>query len=271
MSTLKVIEFRPQGPGHFTKFLQFLSQKKSWNWEFEVHPKFSMDLLTPEVAGAKVAPELSKEILPQLKVLPTKVRSVECLDSFFPEDGSWYPRLFLQEAIRSVLVSQARDLDIRMPAFIVGESDEARVVGAVLAEMGISDIYLIGDEQGLRPHKDILERSQLGIHFHVLPPEELTVQAVSAGIVVNTLDLTDNKPLLTDLSYFNFMKPQGYAMDLNLLPQENLLLEEAKKAELRVLPPILIAIELTRFWLERLNVSLSIQEIQEVWTEFLKE
>lgn len=272
VSTLKIVELRPEGMGNFVKYLKFLSEQKGWGWEFEVHPEFSRDVIK-DASAVKVAPSLSSSILPQLTVLPTQVRSIECLDSFFKENSTWYPRLLLHEALRLVFVADARDLDIRAPAFVVGDGDEARIVSSVLAEMGITDIYLVGDAERLKPQKDILSRSQLGIRFHVLPPEDLTLQAVSAGVVINTVDLSTQKSLLTDLSYFNFMKQAGYALDLNILPEQNLLLEEAEKAELRVLHPVLVAVLLTRLWLDRLQVGeeLSNEDIRESWMQFLKQ
>nr|WP_295905135.1 hypothetical protein [uncultured Bdellovibrio sp.] len=272
MSTHKIVEFRPEGMGHFVRYLKFLSEKKGWGWEFEVHPEFSRDLMQGAMA-VKVAPSLSPNILPQLQVLPTLVRTLECTDSFFAENGTWYPRLLLHEALRLVFVEASNDLDIRAPAFVIGDNEEARTASSALAEMGIADIYMVGSGRKMQRQKDILSRSQLGIRFHVLPAEELTLQAVSAGIVVNTVDLSSQKSLLTDLSYFNFMSPAGYALDLNILPEHNLLLEEAVKADLRVLHPILVASVYTKLWLDRLEVGseLSHEEITESWREFLKQ
>ncbi len=272
MSTLKIVEFRPEGMGFFMRYLRTLSERKGWGWVFEVHPEFSLELLKG-ASAAKVEPSLSPQVLSYLKVLPTQVRAVEVVDSLFQEEGSWYPRLLLHESMRSVLVSNARDLDIRAPAFVVGDNEAARVVSAVLVEMGIADIYLIGDVEKLQLQKDILTRSQLGIRFHILPMEDLTLQSVSAGIVVNVVDLSQQKSLLTDLSYFNFMKGTGYALDLNLFPTHNLLLEEAERADLRVLHPVLVAEVLTSLWLERLKVATEVskQEIHESWKQFLQE
>lgn len=271
--SILIREIRPEGtPGQFIRFMQSLAAAKGWDWQFETVSEFSADVFKGATA-VQVAPSLSAEILPQMKVLPTQVRAVHVLDSFFSEDGSWYPRVLLHEALRMVLVAEARDLDIRAPAFVIGHSEEARVVASVLALMGISDVYLVGEAEGLEEHQQSLMKSHLGIRFHILPIDELTMQAVSAGIVVNTVDLSGQQALLTDLSYFNYMKGTGYALDLNLVPLQNLLLEEAEKAELRVLHPALVAEALTRLWLERLlpDHNLSNEEIRESWTRFLKE
>ncbi|KYG64340.1 hypothetical protein AZI87_13995 [Bdellovibrio bacteriovorus] len=272
MNTLKFVDIRPEGPSVFAKYLDFLSRQKSWGWVVEHHATFSAEVMEGATA-VKIAPSLSDEILPQLRVLPTQVRTSQVLDSFFQDEGGWYPRLILHEAIRSVLVQEARDLDIRAPGFVVGESKEARVAAGVLAEMGVSEIFLVGDPAVLEPQKHVLSRQQLGIRFNILNPDDLTLQAVSAGVMINTMDLRQNKSLLTDLSYFNFMKRAGYALDLNLFPLENLLLEEAERADLKVLPPVLVAETFTRLWFQRLKLSddISNDEIRATWNTFLKE
>lgn len=272
MKTLKLVEFRAEGTGLFARYLDWLSQKNNWGWSVESHPHFSWELLQG-AAAAVVSPVLSSEILSKVKIVPTQVRNIECFDSFFPEDGSWYPRILVYEALRLVLVAEARDLDIRSPAFIAGNNEDVRAVASVLADMGIVDIYLVGEDEPLLTQKSILERAHIGINFQIVETEDLTRQAISAGIIVNTLNLSERKSLLTDLSYFNFMKQSGFVLDLNLLPAHNLLLEEAAKADLRVLRPVLVAAAETRLWLERLKVGekLSMEDLIATWEEFLKE
>ena len=272
MSTVKVVEVRPEGTSPFIQYLKFLSEKKGWGWDIETVPEFSKDLMT-QATALKIAPALADVILPKISVTPTLVRNVECLDSFFKEGEAWYPRLLIHEALRLVLVSEARDLDIRAPAFVVGDNNDSRVAAAVLAELGIAEVYLIGDAEKLQNHQRILARSQVGVKFNIMAAEDLTLQAVNVGIVINTENLAEQKALLVDLSYFNFMKRLGYVLDANLLPVQNLLLEEAEKADLRVLVPTLVAKVYTRLWLERMlpeKEQLTTQEIDDSWTEFLK-
>lgn len=272
MNAPRILELHPSGEGFFIKYLRWLSQSKNWDLEFATQREFSWEALS-SFSAVKVELSLSSQVFPQMKVLPTLVRNLQCLDSFFLEGGTLYPRLLLYEALRSFLVSQARELDIRAPAFVVGESESARIAAAVLAEMGVSEIFLTGTGESLQLQKSILDQSFIGLRFQTINEEDLTLQAVSAGIVVNTVDLSERRGLLTDLSYFNFMKVSGYVLDLNLLPTHNLLLEEAEKANLRVLHPISVAVELTRLWLERLGIGaeFSTQEILESWQAFLKE
>ncbi|HEX7676144.1 MAG TPA: hypothetical protein VF412_18350 [Bdellovibrio sp.] len=273
MSTKKILEFSSSGPSIFCQFLQHLAKQHGWDLQYECHSDFSLELLQ-NFDIAKVDMSFSEEILTLMHVQPTLVRTVRCLDSLIFEDGKWYPRLLLHEALRRVLVDNARDLDIRVPAFVIGESEVARTVASVFAEVGFGEIYVVGQSaEKLSAQMEILKRGHFGIQFHQLLEDELTIQSLSSSIIVNTVDLTNDKTLLNDLSYFNFMKRDGYALDLNLLPFQNPLLEEAERADLRVLHPYIVSAFLTELWLEKLQMgtSLKVEELRESWKSFLKE
>ena len=272
MSTQKILDFGGAGPSLTFRFLQFLAAKKNAPWTFERHEEFNFELLQGAQA-ALVTPHMSSEILSKFQVVPTQVRAIELMDSLFFEQGAWLPRILIHEGLRRVLITEARDLDIRSPAFVVGDEELLRVAAAVLAEMGFAEIFLVGDVAKLAEQKRILSRSQLGITFHTLAVEELTMQATSAGIVVNTSDLSQSKALLTDLSYFNFMKQNGFAVDLSSAHVPNALLEEAERAELRTLPYANIMKTVVKLWLERLQSSdlITDDELVQCWMDFLRE
>ncbi|MEK2690693.1 hypothetical protein [Bdellovibrio sp. GT3] len=233
----KILEFREGESSTLFRFLQFIAKK---NPDFPVpeqHPTFSEELL----AGADAAFfsfEQSRALYPSLQVLPTQVRLLECFDMYLPEGAKWYPRLLSYEALHKVLVEQARDVDIRMPAFVVGEGECLRIAAAVCTELGFAEIYLMGENiTQLYREARILSRGNLGIKFKVLPMEELTIQPINASLIINTVQLDSESELLTDLSYFNFMTTGGYAFDLHLGNLQSELMDEAKQAELKALFP----------------------------------
>jgi shikimate dehydrogenase len=198
---------------------------------------------------------------------------LECFDFYFPEDGKWYPRLLYYEAIHRVLIERARDLDIRVPAFVVGEGECLRIAAAVCTELGYSEIYLIGENtQQLHREARLLSRGNLGIKFRVLPIEELTMQAVNASLIVNTIHLKSDSDLLKDLSYFNFMNTGGYAFDCNLGNLQSELMEEAERAELKVLLPTDLLQALVEIVFEKLKQSelVSRADLKE-WVKSFKE
>ena len=273
MSAKRILDIRREGPSLFCQHLKFLAGKQGWEWTIEHHSEYAAELLQ-NADMVKIEMSMSADVISQTHIQPALVRSTQCLDSMVFEDGKWYPRILFHEALAEILVSSARDLDIRLPAFIIGVGPESRVVAAVFSQVGFGEIYLVGEDKALL-HDEVqhLRRSHFGINFVELPVEELTIQSVSASIIINTVDLSQDKVLLEDLSYFNFMKTNGYAMDLNLLPEHNLLLEEAARADLKILQPSSLAAEITYIWLQKLLGSspLKVEELRESWKSFLKE
>ncbi|QLY26815.1 hypothetical protein [Bdellovibrio sp. KM01] len=251
----KILEFREGNPSMLFRFLQFLAGKKPDLFQLQQHQSYSAELLK-DANAAFFSFEQARLIYPSLQILPAQVRMLECFDFYFPEDGKWYPRLLYYEAIHRVLVGRARDLNIRVPAFVVGEGECLRIAAAVCTELGFSEIYLIG-ENTTQLHREarILSRSNLGIKFKVLPIEELTIQAVSASLIINTVHLKHESELLKDLSYFNFMNTGGYAFDCNLGNLQSELMEEAERAELKVLQPSELLQALVEIVFEKLKQS----------------
>jgi shikimate dehydrogenase len=273
MSTQKIYEVSPEGPSFFFRFLEFLAQKNSWPLEFH-HATELSPVIYADAQAIAVDMSMSRPLLDDCQLQPTLVRNLQCLDSFFKDDGAWLPRNLIYEALRRVLITAARDLDIRQPAFVVGHDEKMRIVASVLAEVGFSDIYLVStDAADLAEEIEFLSRRQLGIRFHKIPADELTMQVVSASIVVNSDDLSTDEPLLSDLSYFNYMKGNGYVMDLHWDAEHNLLLEEAINAELKTFPPELILWNLVLLWAARLNIEtqMKVEELRESWILFLKQ
>lgn len=273
MSTQKIYEVSPEGPSFFFRFLEFLAQKNSWPLEFH-HTTELSPAVYADAYAISVEMSLSRSLLDDCQLQTTMVRNLQCLDSFFKDDGTWLPRNLIYEALRRVLITAARDLDIRQPAFVVGHNEKMRIVASLLSEIGFKDIYLVStDIADLEEEIEFLSRRQLGIRFHKIPADELTMQVVSAGIVVNSDDLSTDEPLLSDLSYFNYMKGNGYVMDLHWDSEHNLLLEEAVNAELKTLPPELILWNLVLLWMNRLNIptQMKVEELRESWILFLKQ
>lgn len=253
MSAKKILEFNPSGPGVVFKTLQAILQENPGIFELNHQAEFSMDLLAGNDLALLTFVE-SQNVLPKLPTQPPLVKSLQCFDSFVPEDGHWYPRLFLFEAIRKVLVEGARDLDNRASAFIIGEGGESRAAASVCAHLGYAEIFLIDDNQDvLAESVKVLSRGHLGIQFKILPVEELTIQAISGSLMINTVNLKKHEALLSDLSYFNFLKSTGYAVDCYVGNLESPLLEEASKAGLHVLQPSQVLRSLVELCLEKVG------------------
>lgn len=245
--------------------LRKLAESCAWAWDFvELEELDLADL--EDFDAAIIPPSSGKGSIEKFRVLPTQVRKLEVFDSLFRDSGALLPRLVMPEALRQFLVHGAKGIDIREPAFIVGDTPMVRVAGAVLADMGYGIVYLVGEGEALQNEKAILKRAQFGVQYQIVNPENLTLQAVSASLLVNTASLPEGDLFLNDLSYFNYMKPEGIVLDLNPVDEEKPLLKEAEDANLKTLSTETYIEFYLYHWLQKLEDSsfhLKFEEVQQ--------
>ncbi|MNK52438.1 hypothetical protein D3C87_713720 [compost metagenome] len=270
----KIYDVNPEGHlSRFAEYLKTLSEKYGLGFDLQAVPQFSVDLFK-DAHAVYIEPSLAEKVFATTALVPSQVRSLGVVDSFFHDEGGWLSRIVAFEALRRVLVSKAKEMDIRSPAFVIGDGEKVRVSTAVLAHLGFADIYVVSEnEEALRHNIEYISKSYIGIRFHSLLANALTMQALSAAILINTVDLSQDKALLNDLSYFNFMKREGLVLDYNLEGYPNhSLLEEAERAELKLLDCSELAAMMALLWFEYLNLDVKAtnEDLSQVWSDSLK-
>ncbi len=215
----------------------------------------------------------SQKIISQMTTLPTETRLLSCADCLFYEDGAWWPRLNLKEAMRELIIKKAKTLDINESAFIIGEGPMLRLLASLVVSFGYSKVFLVGlsivdvDQQVER-----LKKNFVGIDWRPMEASQLTMQTVGATILINSISLTENPNLLSDLAYFNFMKNNGLVIDLNVFPLESLLIEEAVRANLRYLTGFQVRAQQDYGFMHRLGLTslISFEEFSAQWLAYLQ-
>lgn len=184
----------------------------------------------------KVPPEESLVVLEHFPQLPTAVRWLETADSLVLENGQWWPRLTYYEALRGLIVSRFRDLDISLNSYVIGANHMGRVAASVMARLGFNQVSLVDeDSDKLNREVELLRRYLFGVQIDAVPAHTLTVQEKPGSLMLNTLYMQDDSTVLGDLSYFNFMKTGGVVVDVSECATHNRLLEEAERADLKIL------------------------------------
>lgn len=248
------------------RFLSFYSQKLNLNWTLEhisewlPEKGFQSDLVLVDL-------EKSPFIMDDIRMMPAQIKTFGCFDTIFRDGDYHIPRNLFFDSLETFFIEQARDLDNRAPAFVVGDRVQARVIALFLASRGIRQICLVGNVTRLKNEVKVMARAQIGVQFTPIAPEELTLQTMAASILVNTADLTQDAELMTDLSYFNYMKRDAYVLDLFPPDGENPLLEEAQRAGLRILDEAPFIEVFARDCLKRLGVDYK----PSVWEEYRRE
>lgn len=225
-------------------------------------------------SGALMDMAHSRQLIQDIPALPTEIRSLYCADSMFFQDSKWWPRLNLKEAIRILIVKKARSLDIKESAYVVGQGAMLRMLGALVAGFGFSKVYLVGLSLTDVEHQmQELKQNFMGVDWRPLEAHQLTMQTIGATLLINSLSLANDSGLMSDLAYFNFMKNQGLVVDLNVVPIDNPLIEEAKRASLRTLSGFEVRTQQDLLFIERLGYLplISVDAYAIKWEEYLSE
>lgn len=184
----------------------------------------------------RVPPEKSLTVLEHFPQLPTHVKWLQTADSLVFENKEWWPRLYLYDTLRSLIVGQFRDLDISLDSYVIGANHMGRAAVAAMVGLGFSHVSLVDeDDEKLEKEVTLLRRYLFGVNIEAVPAHTLTVREKPGSLMLNTVSMRDNSDVLGDLSYFNFMKTGGVVIDISECSSHNHLLEEAQRADLKIM------------------------------------
>jgi shikimate 5-dehydrogenase len=176
----------------------------------------------------RVSGRLSSSVLAQLPRLPSSILSLKACDSLVCDKGEWWPRFFLVEGLNQTIAMDASALDLTGSVLILGASAEARAAVAALSRIGFNKMIVSSprENEGEAFVED-LRRSYFGIKFQVVARNAVTQLPGVCSIAVNTLSRLEDAESISELAYFNFLKPNGFWLDLTLSPRNASLESEA--------------------------------------------
>lgn len=219
----------------------------------------SIDVVMPALA-------MSPQWLPACPVLPVKVRLLGAADWYRWNGRSWEPELLIEKALHQAIIHEAHHLDIQHSAYVIGEGILLRVAASVAFGLGYRRVYLVSEiESDMEEQKAILERVYIGAEVIALPIHELTLQTVGSSLLLNTFDLKAKPDLATDLAYFNFMKRGGVVLDLYESGEDRVLLTEAHRAGLRVIPAWKVWAARDRLMISALSIPVMESDLEALW------
>lgn len=182
----------------------------------------------------RVSSQMCKDLLPLLPMQPENVRFLQVFDSLYFETGKWIPRLNYFESLRTTFVRKFKNHQINDACVIICQGHEV----LPLVQFGVSlghQRIIIFNEEGVLADIDEMKKHIIGIDLKVVSFQDLTQVADLSSLMINSLDLTKDTGLLSDLAYFNFMSREGIVIDLYSNAPVNPFLFEAEKAGLRTL------------------------------------
>jgi len=251
---IELIEVKSPHPQMSFSRLKEKYQKKGIEIGIANVDEFNFELLE-QADAIKVPISLSLELYPSLTSLTLPVQNIGVFDVIFKQDGKIFPRIIMFEAFTEMLAQTKSYLDLRKPAYIVGDQALARVALGVLTYLGFSKIFIYGtNTKNIETLvKNYLKQNfSLNIEIHSL--SEITQNQEIGGVLINTEFLKSGSEELEMTSYFNFLSSDSLVLDMCNVKE---LFEEAQRAELKYLN----CSDAEVFWTKRVAHWLGLGEI----------
>ena len=188
----------------------------------------ALDQARSKYAQIRFSGRTGAAVMPLLERQPSALIALKACDSLVCQDGDWWPRFFLVEGLNHTIASDAAALDLGGSALVLGATPQARAAVAALSRIGFNKI-MVND-----PSDDVgsafveeLRRAYFGIQFQMVSRNAVTQLPGICSIAVNTLTASEDVNSITELAYFNFLKPGGFWLDLSIFPLNSGLQGEA--------------------------------------------
>lgn len=135
-------------------------------------------------------------------------------------EGSEPPRAIsiLPQAMQTCLATEKIRYEVDGAGLIVGAIEFAKPIAASLARLGLKRIMIVDpDDQATEKMVAALSRRLVGIQIEALSRSRLTQIPTEASVAVNLVEAFDDsileESILEDVSYMNFLRPDGVWID----------------------------------------------------------
>lgn len=222
-----------------------------------------------QIRFGRVFAEKALEAYPDL---PANLLNLRAVDALVPELDVWWPRCFYFDGVMRALVRDMKDLDLGAGVFVMGGSWEARVIVAAVTRAGFNKVLLsdVDEPRGLQMIKE-LQRLNFNVKFEFVQRQMVTQLPGTCAVAVNVLSLVEYPDLVADLSYLNFLRPDGVWMETIPYKDDSPLTTEALSLGTQVEPAVHLLSNVDEAWVERcFNVQIDLKRYREALSASLK-
>jgi shikimate 5-dehydrogenase len=218
---------RYQALAAYMKELGVDSQVEFVNVTLEEYPKRLPELLK-EFHSIRVGRGLGEVTIPLFKNNSVFIDRLKAADSIIKWNNTWVLRSAAYEGFTKVCARVGNLFDLDSSVLVVGAGAAARLAISVLYRSGFKT-FGISDQTTSKVEKMAAELKRLyfGAEFRPIPKDDLILLPGMFGVLVNTTPLVEGNEILDELSYFNFFKRNGVAIDFTIKPVDTPLLLEA--------------------------------------------
>lgn len=185
-------------------------------------------------------------------------------DALLLEDGMWWPKNHLYEALPKYFTLYEMPIDPGGGGMVLGGGGRGRTAVAALCRMGFKKVTLVdADEVRAAEVVNSLRQHLWGATLEHQGPAMLTHMAGSYSVVINSLTPEEEDHLKAEISYFNFLISGGIYADLKGA-SDPALMEEAERVGARLIYGAQITSLAEAHWLrETFDIKAPLKEISQ--------
>ncbi len=200
----------------------------------------------------RVGAEFTEHALRYYPDLPADLLTLKAIDAFVPTLGAWWPRCFYFEGIVRTLVRDLKNLDLGSGVFIMGATWRTRVIVAALTRAGFNKVVIsdVDEKRGQSLVRE-LRKLNFGSKFDFVQRSMVTQLPGISSIAINVLSLVEYPELVADLSYLNFLRPDGIWIETEPYAEESPLTVEAVSLGTQVEPAVHLLSNVDEAWAEK--------------------
>jgi hypothetical protein len=239
----------------FEYLSEFLSSQLSFPNEFQVldcdPQEFSEKLVEwqSEFAQLRVGPPFGAILAADLDRSNALTLSLKTADCSHQIDNRWWPRSLLEEGLLRAIIRSKLEINIHSKAMIIGTGTSAKAAILPLIKLGFNKFSFTetDTDTGYAFVQNMRQRI-FNVEFDFIERRDISLLPGSYSMVVNTTPDMKENVLLDDLSFFNYLKAGGVAIDLSVHKKETKFVSNALLASAQVLPGTMVASEVDAYW-----------------------
>ncbi len=204
--------------------------------------KKSTEILDSDANLILINPSHSDRVLKSLFTSTmTSFHNGAC-DLLVHEKDSWWPRCLLEDSFVKTISREVKEVEQKKSSLLVGATGAARILAPALTKLGYKKIHIAeeSEEIGQKLVRDLKKRI-FDVDFRWVSAQEITQLPGDYSILINTLPLSSNSPVLEELYFFNFLAARALVVDLNIIPLKSPLIIEGEKFGTRHLAGAFVA------------------------------
>jgi shikimate 5-dehydrogenase len=211
----------------YMRELGFESKVEFINVTLDEYPKRLPELLK-EFDSIRVGRGLGEVTIDLFNNNTVFIDRLKAADSIIKWNDTWLLRSAAYDGFSKVCARVGNLFDLDSSVLIVGAGAAARLAIAVLFRAGFKT-FGISDQTTSKVERvaEELKKVYFGAEFRAIPKDDLILLPGNFGVLVNTTPLVEGNEILDELSYFNFFKRNGVAIDFTIKPVDTPLLLEA--------------------------------------------